>query len=247
MTFLKGCWLDNIYMPSSLKEGRRKGKQVVYPARRKLSCLANCSGEDQVGSKLPTLYDEDFLSLSLERGRRNGQLVVVCPCQAMAPFCLSVEGGAKPYRRLSWSLWRHGRGLAGAGDISRIECSVVLLPISYYFMLSDWVSVRNGIRCQRLMSLLKFYLMLSVFRTILVDRREYCIERHFVHILRTVYLQSVLNSLLSWTSSSFVFQLHFSSGMVLSFLSSSRLHWDSNSQPFDHESGALTYKLSRLT
>ena len=122
MTFLKGCWLDNIYMPSSLKEGRRKGKQVVYPARRKLSCLANCSGEDQVGSKLPTLYDEDFLSLSLERGRRNGQLVVVCPCQAMAPFCLSVEGGAKPYRRLSWSLWRHGRGLAGAGDISHEEC-----------------------------------------------------------------------------------------------------------------------------
>ena len=35
---------------------------------------------------------------------------------------LSTNLHAKPYWRPSWSLWRRGRGLAGAGDISHTEC-----------------------------------------------------------------------------------------------------------------------------
>ena len=54
---------------------------------------------------------------------------------------------AKPCRRPSWSLWRHGRGLAGAGDVSHwgfvswrsaLRCSFLSWSLSF---LQQWYSM----------------------------------------------------------------------------------------------------------
>ena len=50
-------------------------------------------------------------------------------------FLLPTKLHAKLCRRPSWSLWRHGRGLAGAWNISHIECVGWRSALWYSFLL----------------------------------------------------------------------------------------------------------------
>ena len=56
-------------------------------------------------------------------------------CRCCTSSRLPTKLHAKPCRRPSWSLWRHGRGLAGAGDISHRECVGWRSALWYSFLL----------------------------------------------------------------------------------------------------------------